>query len=257
MQYSENHSPESDDKTLRGSFVELTNYLRDFFVPQVQTVFALRGDVIDLEQAISGNNVIIRIPESKLNQWSGSVRLILRQLFAALSKRPEKYCPEGRYLPPFLLLWDEMARFGKFEDLTNAFSTLRSKGVTICAVIQSFAQLDHVYGPSVRRILVDCCPYIVIGAVQDPETQKFCSEIVGSAPILELSFGENYHPERNGFTFSRNLNRCREPVIHPEDFSMLNDFIVVSPYGKFRVKKGHYSNVLIHQSIAMAIRDYN
>ena len=227
----------SEDKTLRGSFIEAVNALHVFEDPNIQKVFEEQENSVNLNRDIQSGNFVIRIPESKISQWGGAVRLILRQLFSTLSQRPEKYSRAGRCQLPFLLLWDEMPRFGKFEDLPNAFSTLRSKNVTICATVQSFAQLDCIYGPSIRRVLVDCCAFLVIGAVQDVETQEYCSRLIGSCPVWEPSVGENYYPSREEFTYNRNLNFCRKPIFYPEDFSTLHDFIVATPFGKFCIKK--------------------
>lgn len=237
MQYSANPSAHSDIRTLQGSFIEMTNYLRDFYHPQVQNVFSVDGEVVDLEKETLSSNFVIRIPEPKLHQWGGAVRLILKQLFSVLSSRPETYSPKGHWQPPFLLLWDEMPRFGKFEDLVHAFSTLRSKGITICTAIQSFAQLDYIYDPTVRRALVDCCSYIAIGTVQDVDTQQFCSALIGSSPAWDPGVGENFYPNRKEFSFSRNLNLLRKPLLYPEEFAFLNCFVISSPFGKFFVEK--------------------
>lgn len=236
-QYSAKQTTHFDGKTLQGSFIEMTNCLRDFCHPQVQNVFASTGNDVDWVNDTFSCNFVIRIPEAKLNQWSGAVRLILRQLFSALSNRPEKYSLAGRCQPPFLLLWDELPRFGKFENLVHAFSTLRSRDVTICATVQSLAQLDLIYGPSVRRALVDCCTYTVIGTVQDVETQQYCSALIGSAPVWEPGVGENFYPARKEFAFSRNLSLTRKPILFPEDFSSLDSFVISTPFGKFFVAK--------------------
>lgn len=236
-QYTVDQPQKADHKELLGSFIDLTNSIRDFLHVQAKNIFSGKGEVFDFEQDVYSGNLVIHIPEQKLSSMSGAVRLILRQFFSTLSDLPEKHSSFRQSSPPVLLLWDEMPRFGKFEDLLQAFSTLRSRGVTICAVIQSFAQLDHIYGPSFRQVLVDCCSYIVIGAVQDVDTQRYCAQLVGNSSGWELSFGESYHPAYDKFSFSRNLSHCREPILYPEDFATLSNFIVVTPYGKFCVKK--------------------
>lgn len=236
-QYSAKQSTHFDGKTLQGSFIEMTNHLLDFYQPFVQNVFSSTGNSVDWANDIFAHNFVIRIPESKLNQWGGAVRLILRQLFSALSNRPEKHSLAGRCQPPLLLLWDELPRFGKFEDLVHAFSTLRSRDVTICATVQSLAQLDLIYGTSVRRALVDCCTYVVIGTVQDTETQQYCSTLIGSAPVWEPGVGENFYPAQKEFAFSRNLSLTHRPILFPENFSSLNFFVISTPFGKYFVEK--------------------
>jgi len=50
---------------------------------------------------------------------------------------------------------DEFPLLGKIDAVTNALTTLRSKKVTFCLMIQSIAQLDAVYSHDVRKIIVD------------------------------------------------------------------------------------------------------
>ena len=64
---------------------------------------------------------------------------------------------------------------GKMEVITNGLTTLRSKKVTFCLILQNIAQLDAVYGADVRRIMADNCQYKVILNVTEPDSQEYFS----------------------------------------------------------------------------------
>ena len=70
--------------------------------------------------------------------------------------------PQGRKTNPILVLLDEFPLLGKMDVITNALTTLRSKKVTFCLMLQSIAQLDAVYGQDTRKIIVDNCQYKAI-----------------------------------------------------------------------------------------------
>ena len=75
--------------------------------------------------------------------------------------------------------------------LPNAVSTLRSKGVTICLLVQSLAQLDKIYGKESRQIIADNCQYKAILGVTDPENQKTISDMIGTINVRQNSINDS------------------------------------------------------------------
>lgn len=117
----------------------------------------------DLER----NCIFLKIPEDRIDSWGRMLNLMYSQLFHHLMRRPEKYRQEST---PVLLLLDEFPRLGKIEGITETISTLRSKNVNICLIMQSVAQLDKIYGPIDRRIILDNCSYQAVLRANDSET---------------------------------------------------------------------------------------
>ena len=113
------------------------------------------------------------------------------QLIRHLERRADRFSPEGNPSPQLLLLLDEFPRFGKIERLTAAMTTLRSKGVNFCLIIQSLAQLDCIYGENERRIILDNCQYKTILQAADADTQAFLSELAGTCVRRYHSVGES------------------------------------------------------------------
>ena len=88
---------------------------------------------------LESHNIFLQVPTHRIEQWSGAIQLIYYQLIRYLERRPERYSSEGRGQVPMLILLEKCARFGKLEGITAAPSTLRSKSVNFCLMVQSIA----------------------------------------------------------------------------------------------------------------------
>lgn len=182
-------------------------------------------------------NVFLRIPASRIEQWSGAINLMYTQLIRHLERRPEQYSAEGQNNTQTLLLMDEFARFGKLEMITAAMSTLRSKNVNICLMVQSVAQLDKIYGEHDRRIIFDNCQYQAILRANDAETQKYICDLIGTCIRRQHSVGEQMDDFMNTIGYSKQISEVRELRIFPHELSTLEDVLLLSPYGFCRVEK--------------------
>ena len=252
-----------DNKMLASISAELSNKAMVFATDnRIKSAFSKEDDMMKWED-LETHNIFMRIPEDKLGQWDGAITLMLTQLIRTLERWPDKYSAEGKRknLPPVLLLLDEFPRLGKIDVILNAVSTLRSKGVTICLMMQSLAQLDKTYGTEARRIIIDNCQYKAILNVNDPESQKIFSDMIGSINVQKMSTSDNtsinistsrksgttdtvnYSGENSG-GISRSLTTgksgVREPIIYPHELATLNDILLVTPEGFCRVNKTPY-----------------
>ena len=187
----------------------------------------------DLEEKV----IFLSIPTDKIDAWGKMITLMYKQLFRYLERRPEKYSREGRNCEQILLLMDEFPRFGRIEGMASAMATLRSKGVSICLMIQSLAQLDELYGENGRRIILDNCAYKVILGANDPETQKALSDLAGTIPSLPWSASVNLNGKLRITGYSVQLHGSEEPFIRPHELAFLKDVILLTPYGVYQVAK--------------------
>lgn len=267
-QFREIQCPD-DNKMLTGIAAELSNRIMSFATDnRIKMAFTPdpEEDLLRWED-LEDTSVFIRIPEDKLGQWDGAITLMLTQLIRTLERRPDRYSAEAkaRNLPPVLLLLDEFPRLGKMDVIQNAVSTLRSKGVTICLIMQSLAQLDKTYGREVRRIIVDNCQYKAILGVTDPDSQKTVSDMIGSISVKTgsvsnttsisnghstgSSYGESYsdtdsHSQGSSNNGGFTLSIVREPIIFPHELATLKDILLITPEGFCRVEKvPYYSDI--------------
>ena len=191
-------------------------------------------------------NVFLCLSQDRLEQWGSMTRLILTQLIRTLERRPDK---QGYYysrINPFLLLLDEFPLLGKMDAITNALTTLRSKQVTFCLMIQSIAQLDAVYGHDVRKIIVDNCQYKAILNITEPDSQEYFSRLIGTVPTGRRSISQNYDPRTQYSTYGRQIQELREPLILPHEFATNRNIWLHTPYGFFSSLKMPVSDTHKH-----------
>lgn len=176
-------------------------------------------------------NVFLRLDQSRLEQWSCVIRLMITQLIRQIERRPDKHSSRGPETEPLLILLDEFPLLGKMDIITEAMTTLRSKKVTLYIVIQSLAQLDAVYGSDVRKILVDNCQYKAILSVTEPETQEYLSRMIGTVPAAKVSVSRSCNYSMEQSVFGAQVQEIREPLIHPHEFSTNKDIWLHTPDG--------------------------
>ena len=177
-------------------------------------------------------NIFLRLSQDRLEQWSGLIRLMVTQLIRQLERRPDKYSAEGYDTQPVLVLLDEFPMLGKIDVIKSGLTTLRSKNVTFCLILQSIAQLDDVYGADVRRIMVDNCQYKAILNVTEPDSQEYFSKLFGMVPAGRRSVSMSGHPLR-GVSFGGQVQECWEPLIFPHEFATNHHVLLHTPYGRF------------------------
>lgn len=182
-------------------------------------------------------NIFFRISENKIEILDSAVNLILAQLIQYFERRPDKYSPQGKKTVDTLLLLDEFPRFGKLEMIADAVSTLRSKKVNLCFVIQSFAQLDGVYGECARKIISDNCNYKVILGANDADTQRYLADSIGTYVHPKFSISQQLSEDLKPTGFNIEASEVRDYVIQPHDLASLKDVIILSPFGYCRVQK--------------------
>ena len=185
-------------------------------------------------------NIFLRLSQDRLEQWSGLIRLMVTQLIRQLERRPDKYSAKGYDTQPVLVLLDEFPMLGKMEVIKSGLTTLRSKNVTFCLMLQSIAQLDDVYDADVRRIMVDNCQYKAILNVTEPESQEYFSKLFGSVLAENRSRSINLSLPAS-VSLGQQAQAFRESLVLPEQFATNPDVLLHTPYGVFRARKLHVS----------------
>lgn len=226
-------------KMLMGIGTELSNKVMVFATdPRVKSAFTPTKNSIKWE-SLGRCNIFLRLSEDKLGQWDGAITMMLTQLIRTLERRPDKKYDKGaKNPPPVLLLLDEFPRLGKVDVIQNAVSTLRSKGVTICLIMQSLAQLDKTYGRDSRQIIVDNCQYKAILNVTDPENQRIFSDMVGSITVPRVGVSTGSSDMGGDITTNRGsqFSESREPILYPHEFAALGKrMVLMTPEGFCRV----------------------
>lgn len=228
----------SIERGLRNKLLQLSNEenLLHFFrgKRECSHVFSFR----DLEKAA----VFVRIPQEKVDRWGAGVVILLTMLLRYLEHRPEKNSAAGKNIAPFLVVIDELPRFGRLPMLTSALATLRSKKVNILMATQSLSQLDSIYGTMDRATILDCCTYRVILRVADPQNQRLIADMLGTYPQISPSTSMAYDRSWNLCGFGMQLGVQRGYIIQPSDLAWLSIVAIATPFGNGIIEKLPPSN---------------
>ena len=100
---------------------------------------------------------------------------------------------KGLFKRDFHILADEFANMPPLPQIENRISTLRSYKVWLHMGVQSYAQLDKVYGDRVRNIIRDNCDFQISFGTNNSQTVKEFTESLGqtSTPTTSYSVGSD------------------------------------------------------------------
>ena len=94
--------------------------------------------------------------------------------------------PDGKLAKPIYFMLDEFGNMPAFQSFDCAISACRSRNIFFMIVLQSYAQLDNVYGPKVAEIVRDNVNTHLFLGSNNPETlEKFsreCGEFAQISP---------------------------------------------------------------------------
>lgn len=233
---------EVSEKVICNIGMELSNLAALVTDPAVRTALSPEEsvDVLDWSALNSSSepfDVILEIPEANLERWRPMLLLMVNQLIKSLEKRPPRTYKTGQEMPPVLVMLDEFSRIGTVSAITNGLATLRSRGVTFALFVQSMADLAESYGNNAFRKIADDCAYKVVLGVADADSQQYFSKLVGTTKSLRRSINANCNQFGRASGYNRNISETREPIIQPEEFLTLDDVVVITPKGYFRVNK--------------------
>jgi len=224
-----------DDKTLSSVFSELSNHITVFATSDdLQRALSGEGDCITPADLENGYDIYCCIPEHKLEEWKDLLGMMCNQFLKSFERRPAKKTT------PILFLIDEFPRLGKIETVSNGLATLRGKKIHIALIVQSKSQLNAIYGKDTAEVIADNCTYKAILKASEPNTQEWCSKLVGTFDKKKLS--SNYNADVMGVGKGQGTSTSTEEkrIIKPEEFAYLQDIVCVFPNGYRRLKKVLY-----------------
>lgn len=224
-----------DDKTLSGVFTELSNHITVFATSDdLQRALSGEGACITPADLEGGYDIFCCIPEHKLEEWKDLLGMMCNQFLKSFERRGE-----GKK-KPILFLIDEFPRLGKIETICNGLATLRSKKIHIALIVQSKSQLNAIYGKDVAEVIADNCSYKAILKASEPNTQEWCSKLVGTFDKKKVS--SNYNADVLGVGKGQGTSASTEEkrIIKPEEFAYLQDVVCVFPNGYKRLQKANY-----------------
>lgn len=153
------------------------------------------------------------------------VSIIIGLLYKELVKLANRQ--ENRKLPVQIdWLLDEIANCPPLTDIEAMVSVARSRGMRFHFFIQSFSQLDNVYGKDVAQIILDNCGLVYL-KTNTQDSAETISKLLGSKTLEVNSVSQsmsmtNYDGNQSTSLMARNL-------LTPDEVKQLHHKMIIFP----------------------------
>lgn len=178
----------------------------------------------DIEKLIDeGKKVIIYLGlPARDKTYFPLASLFLRQISDLIDYvADEKY--GGRVPVRWNFIDEEMGNFTKITNMRQQTSFGTGKGIRHFMFIQSYAQLDDVYGEKVSQIIQDNADIKIYLRSLNPTTKKKISEDLGNYTTRSYSKSNNTPSGtfRNGGSDGESSNLMGRPLLYPDEVGKL------------------------------------
>lgn len=149
------------------------------------------------------------------------VGLLYKELVKIANNIPEKILPVQ-----IDWLLDEFANCPPLEDISTIISVARSRGMRFQFFIQSFAQLDNVYGKDVAQTILDNCGLVYL-KTNTQETAEAISKRLGKKTIESNSVSQSI--SKSDFNGNRSTSLMGRDLMTPEEVKQLHFKTIIFP----------------------------
>lgn len=171
----------------------------------------------DIERFLDSNDTIYLMSETG---GEDSVAPLVTALVAAITRAAQKRSqrlPGGRLERPLLLMLDEVANIAPIPNLPAVMSDARSRGITVCAVFQSRAQLDSKWGEGDGAIIFNAAAVkILLGGLSEAAFLDELSQLAGTREVARTT-------TQHGRSGGSSVSMHKERIIELADISKLDE----------------------------------
>lgn len=178
---------------------------------------------IDAERFCNTKSAIFLVmPEEDSSKYF-MVSLIVQQLYREILAVADEN--GGKLKNRVMMYLDEYGTLPKIESAEMMFSASRSRRVSICAIIQSFAQLEKNYGKEGAEIITDNTQLTIFGGfAPNSESAQTLSRAMGSRTVQSGSVSRSKNDP------SQSVQMMERPLMTPDELKSM-------PKGQFIVMK--------------------
>lgn len=187
--------------------------LNIFDTESVKYCFSCNKQKIMPEHIANGKSVFLTVPDHLLTTYKTVFGLIMELSLNYLMSIPEERL---RKRNPIWCLIDEGGTV-YVPCLEDVAARGRSKKIQLSLVVQSFAQLENLYGDRTARSILDCCKTSIVFSCNDNKTADTISKWCGYYRETKYAYSNN--PS----TYSQSTNSSVEyrPVMDISDIKNL------------------------------------
>lgn len=181
--------------------------------------------------------LFMKIPDEKDTRHGLAAVFILcmyKALIKVASGREDLSLPRNVY---FIL--DEFGNMPKIEKFDKMITVGRSRKIWFNMVVQSYSQLNNVYGEQVADIVKSNCGVKMFIGSNDIGTCKEFSELCGNMTVTTRSISSNLNSRGNDMNVSAQTQT--RPLIYPSELQKLNNKestgnAIIVTFGNFPLK---------------------
>lgn len=178
---------------------------------------------VDAEELCNKKTAVFLVmPEEDSTKYF-LISLIVQQLYREILSVADE--AGGRLKNRVMFFLDEIGTIPKIESAEMMFSASRSRGMSIVAIIQSFAQLEKNYGKEGAAIIIDNCQLVLFGGfAPNSHSAEILSQALGNKTVMSGSISRGRNDP------SQSLQMIQRPLITPDELKTL-------PKGSFILAK--------------------
>jgi len=163
--------------------------------------------------------LFIKIPDEK-DTRHGLASLFILSIYKALIKvasaREDLALPRNVYF-----IMDEFGNMPKIEKFDKMITVGRSRKIWFNMVVQSYSQLNNVYGETCGDIIKSNCAMKMFIGSNDIGTCKEFSELCGNNTVKTTSMSSNVSSKDGDMSISSQMQS--RPLIYPSELQKLNN----------------------------------
>lgn len=176
-------------------------------------------DIDPLQFAMQPTALFLKIPDEKDTRHALAAVFILciyKALIKVASSREDLSLPRNVY---FIL--DEFGNMPKIDKFDKMITVGRSRKIWFNMVVQSYAQLNNVYGDTVANIIKSNCGMKMFIGSNDIETCEEFSKLCGNMTVSTSSISTAMGDKTGNINVSSQLQT--RPLIYPSELQKLNN----------------------------------
>ena len=176
----------------------------------------------DIDPAMFANEptaMFLKIPDEKDTRHALAAVFILciyKALIKVASFREDLSLPRNVY---FIL--DEFGNMPKIDKFDKMITVGRSRKIWFNMIVQSYTQLNNVYGDNVADIVKSNCGFKMFIGSNDIGTCEEFSKLCGNMTVSTNSVSSQLTDSKNGYNVSTQMQT--RPLIYPSELQKLNN----------------------------------
>lgn len=147
------------------------NALQEWFSPKIFTICSENNIDLDMK---SGPVAIFLITRDSERSDFAIAGMFIDWIYRKLLEQADQN--GGKLEREFFFILDEFVNIPKIKDFTCKITAARSRKISFHMILQSYAQLDEVYGPNAARTIADNCDVVFLGSKNFETKARFAKE---------------------------------------------------------------------------------